>query len=217
MPLPPQYHFSLSQAVVILGLCRNHVERLIAAGRLRATNQPHPRPRNSRWRISRDDLVDYMVANGYSPETYRGPFAPEKGALVWMGKPRDLDWAKLRPVDPTYCRSAYKLGRVVSFTPTWGIVMDAGCVNGWLRLAREIREDRYCPLMIALTSTPRQARLAARVFDLVIPRPFRSTAEVAAALARFRDQRSVVPRAINARGNRFTRHTRGGRQCKKKT
>lgn len=192
-------HYSLLESASILRLSHPFLRKLVRSGEVKAKKSPN----GYHWWIHRDTLLAYMEKWSYHPELIRGAFVPPSGALLWLGSAPDIDWSRLSLCEPIYCRSAYKLGKQVCHMPTWGIVIDLYHHSG-LSIGREIAEGGYgTPLLIALTRTTRQTTLAAKIFDLVIPRPFRSTQALARAIVEFRKARTPTPRVASGAGDRF--------------
>lgn len=191
--MKPKPWVDFQTAAKILGISEDHFARSLRHKVL----LPHVRPsKRGRGIVFVADLVDFMRKHGYPREMIRGAFAPPDGKLLWLGRPgSDIVWGDLSRCDPTYCKSALTAGRLMERFPTWGIVINLktyGYAAG-MRVAREVGADEGGPLLIALTCDATQTAKAGRAFDLVIPRPFRSTVAVAKALARLRDSRTTPP------------------------
>ena len=201
--------YGLRELAAILRVSVPHAAKLVREGSVPATTVSG---QGVRWRIHRDAILKFMRLHQYPDELLRWTDAPPKGVLMWLGRSPDLDWSKLSQCNPKFVRSAFKLGRLVSFTPTWGILFDLSCFPGGMAVASEIGEDPYCPLLIALLAadvTRKDRKAAVKVFDLVLPRPFRSSRAVASELAQFRLSKSVNPRVTDASGSRFKPVGRG--------
>ena len=177
------------QAAKVLGISYGMIARLIARGILRSWRHPINRTNG----IRRADLIAFMQKHHFPPEMWRGAFSPPGGWLLWMGRPRDLDWGALSMCDPRLVSSPYRLGQLIATTPVWGVVFDmqAYGITNSMRIAEEIASDPGGPLLIALTNSKRESTPAKPVFDKVVQRPFRSARNLARQIIYFRDLRAV--------------------------
>lgn len=196
--------YTLSQAARILGVSRAYLTyRFVETNEIPWRKNPlHGRPE-----IMRSDLVRFMVDHGYPPEMYRGQFSPKKGLLFWLGRASDIDFTKVIKCDPRFVPSVLSLGRQLSSDPCWGIVLDYKVnLSSVVRdVAHQIGKMLDGPLLIALTCNTAQTKASIKLFDLVIPRPFASSAALGAALYKLRESRVTIPRKASLRGERFYR------------